>query len=643
MCGIAGIFLFSNSNEEISESLLVRMNDTMVHRGPDGAGTWFSDDKRIGLTHRRLSIIDLSINAAQPMCNSSSSVVISFNGEIYNHADIRKELEYTGKYLWKTDHSDTEVILHAYEEWGIECINRFRGMFALAIWDENKRELFLVRDRMGVKPLYYTVLNDRIIFSSEIKAILEDSQVIRKVNEEALFHYFTFLYVPAPLTLFDGIKKLCNATFLCIKENGLITEKRYWDALDQLDSRNNSREDDLAKQLIDILRESVKLRGISDVPVGVFLSGGIDSSTNASLFAESTSDLNTFSIAYDRDYDSSRSELEYAKEIAKRIGATYHEKIVTEDDLINFLPLMVYLQDEPIADPVCIPTYYVSKLARENGMIVCQVGEGADELYCGYHTWITRLNAQRISRLPIPRVLRKILVFVMDKLGFDSSWKTEYLRRDAAGLPIFWGGSGVYTDRQKFKILSPRMKKKFRKFSSWDAISHIRNRFLAKRDAKDDLLWMTYLDLNSRLPDLLLMRVDKMSMGVSIECRVPFLDQEFVKFSMSIPDNLKTKNGKAKVLLKRAVRGVIPDEIIDRKKQGFSAPIPEWLNNKLGKIVENEVKYFCENTDFLDWDNVKILLDMKNEYLSWQLLNLALWWRTFIENDITKRNLTLIK
>ena len=641
MCGINGILHFSNLNEDVSESLLVKMRDMMIHRGPDGSGVWLSKDKRMGLAHRRLSIIDLSENAAQPMSNLAESVVVSFNGEIYNHADIRKELEQTGKYYWKTDHSDTEVIVHAYEEWGIDCIQRFRGMFAIAIWDELSRELWLVRDRMGVKPLYYTVLNDRIIFASEIKAILEDSKIKRKVDEEALFHYFTFLYVPEPLTLFEGIKKLSNATLLCIKEDGSIIEKRYWDALDYLSERNISDEESLANELITILRESVKLRGISDVPVGVFLSGGIDSSTNASLFAETSKDVNTFSIAYDKNYNSSQSELEFAKDVATKIGATYHEKLLSEDDLIDFIPLMAYLQDEPIADPVCVPVYYVSKLASEKGMRVCQVGEGADELFCGYDSWITRLNVQRLSRFPIPRFIRKLVVAILDFIGLNTSWKTEYLRRDAAGLPIFWGGSGAYTDHEKFKILSPRMKNKFKNFSSWNAIENIRNRFLMKNSEKNDLLWMTYLDLNSRLPDLLLMRVDKMSMGVSIECRVPFLDQEIVRLAMSIPDSLKTKNGMGKVILKKAVRGVIPDEIIDRKKQGFSAPIPEWLDGRLGQIVESEVRYFCENTDFLDWDSVQILLNKKNEYLSWQLLNLSLWWRTFIEDNVTKRDLKI--
>lgn len=619
------------------------MRDTMIHRGPDGAGTWVSPDSKIGLGHRRLSIIDLSNKAAQPMGNSDGSVQISFNGEIYNHNEIRQELDLTRKYTWKTDHSDTEVILHAFEEWGIECVHHFRGMFAIAIWDGRSEELWLLRDRMGVKPLYYSILDDRIIFASEIKAILENSSQKRSVDEEAFFHYFTYLFVPAPMTLFKGIKKLPNATRLCIKKDGSVIEDRYWDALDNLQDMSESSEENITKKLLDRLKSSVKDRSESDVPVGVFLSGGIDSSTNTALFANNTPNVNTFSIAYDEEYKSSKSELEFAKMVAGEVGANYHQKILREDDLINFLPKMAFLQDEPIADPVCVPVYYVSKLARENGVIVCQVGEGADELFCGYESWLKRFYAQQlIKKLSVPRFIKKAVVKILDYIGPKNNWRVEYLRRDASGHPIFWGGSSCFTDKGKQVIFSKRIQNKFKESSSWDAIASIRDRFDQKCNDKDPLKWMTYLDLNSRLPDLLLMRIDKMSMGASLEGRVPFLDHKFVEFAMNVPSKMKIKGSNAKHILKESVRGVIPDEIIDRKKQGFSAPIQEWLSGSLGKIVEREVKYFCEKTDLMSWEQVKVVLNEKDQLYSWQLLNLALWWRTYIEKGYTQKNMKLL-
>jgi len=643
MCGIVGSFLFNNSTATITESYLTKMRDTMLHRGPDGAGTWISPNGRVGLGHRRLSIIDLSNKASQPMGNLDGSVQISFNGEIYNHAEIRQELELTRKYSWKTDHSDTEVILHAYEEWGIECVHRFRGMFAIAIWDARTEELWLLRDRVGIKPLYYSILDDRIIFASEIKAILEDPTQKRSIDEEAFFHFFTYLFVPAPMTLFEGIKKLPNATKLCIKKDGSVIEERYWDALDNPQEMSEDSEEKISKKLLGKLSASVKDRIESDVPVGVFLSGGIDSSTNAALFANNSSSVNTFSIAYDAEYKSSESELEFAKMVAGKVGANYHEKILCEDDLINFLPEMAYLQDEPIADPVCVPVYYVSKLARKNGVIVCQVGEGADELFCGYESWLTRFYAQKfINKLPVPRFVRKAVVKVLDFLGLKNNWKVEYLRRDADGLPIFWGGSSCFTDKGKQVIFSKRIQNKFKGCTSWDAIAAIRDRFEQKCDDKDPLKWMTYLDLNSRLPDLLLMRIDKMSMGASLEGRVPFLDHRFVEFAMGVPNKMKIKDGNAKHILKESVRGVIPDEVIDRKKQGFSAPIQEWLAGSFGEIVEREVKYFCEKTDLMNWEQVKAVLNERNQLYSWQLLNLALWWRTYIEKGYTQKDMKLL-
>ena len=296
MCGIVGALVFDKSSFRVSEPYISRMRDVMTHRGPDGAGVWIAADGRVGLGHRRLSIIDLSEAATQPMCNEDGTVWVSFNGEIYNHAEIRRELECTGGHRWKTDHSDTEVILHAFEQWGIECLQKFRGMFALAIWDAGARELWLVRDRIGIKPLYYSIHHKRMTFASEIKALLQDPDQPRAVHEEAFFHYLSFLTTPVPQTLFEGIRKLPGGTWLRVKEDGTITERRYWDVWDHTTPLIGVSEDEIAARLLSELRTAVKLRKVSDVPVGVFLSGGIDSSTNAALFSEGeTRPVMTFS------------------------------------------------------------------------------------------------------------------------------------------------------------------------------------------------------------------------------------------------------------------------------------------------------------------------------------------------------------
>ena len=631
MCGIIGALAFKGSNFIITEPYINHMRDTMAHRGPDGAGTWISGDGRIGLGHRRLSIIDLSTQAAQPMSNEDDSLWISFNGEIYNHADIRRELEALGGHRWKTDHSDTEVILHSFEQWGIACLERFRGMFAFALWDARAHQLWLVRDRIGVKPLYYSVHHGRITFASEIKALLEDPDQPRRVNEEALYHYLSFLTTPAPLTLFEGVRKLPNGTWLRVDENGRLQERRYWDVWQHTTPLTGATEEEIAQRILAELRTSVRLRKVSDVPVGVFLSGGIDSSTNAALFSEGESrPVRTFSIGYDAQYSSYPNELEYARRMATLVGAEHHEKLLTQDDLLQFLPRMAWLQDEPLADPVCMPVYYVSALAREHGVIVCQVGEGADELFWGYRNWKAKLRLQQYDDLPVPRAIKRLGVAGLELAGRGEGYPCELLRRAAQGLPIFWGGAEAFTETEKRRLLSPRLRAQFAQFSSWEALRPIRQRFEENAWDKSHLHWMTYLDLNLRLPELLLMRVDKMSMGVSLEGRVPFLDHRFVELALSIPASLKTKHGVLKYILKKAVRGVIPDELITRKKQGFGVPVYEWYGDKLGAFALAEVRRFCEETDLLDPSEATQAVQTRGGLRAWCLLNLALWWKEFL-------------
>lgn len=629
MCGICGILNLSDE-KRISEELLISMRDSMIHRGPDDAGLYISKNEKIGLGHRRLSIIDLSPRAKQPMSNEDGTIWIVFNGEIYNYKSLQKQLKQKG-HLFKSD-SDTEVIIHLYEEKGIDCVHDLEGMFAFGLLDEKEEKLFLVRDRIGIKPLYYTQINNKILFASEIKALLADPDVPRKVNEEAFYHYLSFLTTPAPDTLFEGIKKLAGGCWLQVSADGQIKEERYWDVLDHTSRLADISEEEISKRIISELRRAVQYRKVSDVPVGVFLSGGIDSSTNAALFSEGESErVKTFSIGYQGEYKSYSNEFQYARQMADLVGAEHHELALSLDDLLDFIPDMVHYQDEPIADPVCVPVYYVSKLARDNGVIVCQVGEGSDELFWGYPGWKQALRLEHLNRLPVPNVFRKLGLIVLKMMGKDKRTYYEWLRRGAYGEPIFWGGAEAFTEEEKKRLLSPRLREKFKDYSSYVAIRPIRERFEAKAWEKTPLNWMTYLDLNLRLPELLLMRVDKMSMAVSLEARVPFLDHKFVELAMSIPEKVKTKNGTLKYILKKAVRGIIPDELIDRKKQGFGVPIYEWFFDRLGEEAQKVLMDFCDRTDFLDKQAVMKLIERGNGTKVWYLLNFALWWREYIK------------
>jgi asparagine synthase (glutamine-hydrolysing) len=630
MCGIVGAISFS-TEFRISEPYLTGMREVMSHRGPDGAGLWISADGQVGFGHRRLAIIDLSEAASQPMSSEDGSIRISFNGEIYNHQEIRRELESIGGYRWKTDHSDTEVIVHAFEQWGIECVQKFRGMFAFALWDARRRELWLVRDRIGIKPLYYSVHHQRLVFASEIKALLQDPGQVREVNEEGLYHYLSFATTPAPHTLFAGIRKLSGGTMLRVRPDGSVKESRYWEVWEHVQPRTTETEDSLAEEILEELRIAVRLRKLSDVPVGVFLSGGIDSSTNAVLFAEGERQpVKTFSIGYDGEYGSNPSELPYARRVAGVISAEHHERILAVEDLLRFLPRMIQLQDEPIADPVCVPLYYVSELARKNGVTVCQAGEGSDELFWGYPLWKVKLRLQQLNDLPVPRPLKRLGAAALWLTGQSETYHAELLRRGIAKSPIFWGGTETFTETQKHRLLSPRLQDRFSTFSSWEALRPIHERFRQKAWEQETLQWMTFVDLNIRLPELLLMRVDKMSMGVSLETRVPFLDHKFVELALSIPAAVKTRDGELKHILKRAVRGVVPNEVIDRKKQGFGVPLTEWFMGGFGGHVRKVLTEFCQQTDFLDAKVVEGYLRRKHTVQAWCLLNFALWWNEYI-------------
>ena len=632
MCGVVGTLTFGSEEFRVTTPYINKMRDVMAHRGPDGAGTWVSEDGRIGLGHRRLSIIDLSENAAQPMSSSDGRYWVSFNGEIYNHQEIREELIQLGHDKWKTDHSDTEVLVHAFREWGINCVNRFHGMFAFSIWDVEQKELWLVRDRIGVKPLYYSIHNNRIVFASEIKALLEDHEQKRAVNEEALYHYLSFLTTPAPMTLFEGINKLPGGCYMRIKETGDVFEHRYWDAFDGVASKEDLSDEQASDEVLSTLKEAVKLRKSSDVPIGIFLSGGVDSSANAALFSAGHQEkVKTFSVGYKGKYQSYKSELPFAREMAGFVNSEHHEIELGIDDLLDFLPRMVELQDEPIADAVCVPVYYLAKLARDNGVTVCQLGEGADELFCGYSTWEASIKRQHSLNSFVPKFVASLSITALELTGRNNSSYHEWARRHAKDQPQFWGGAEAFYENSKRELLSPRLRRKFEGFTSWEALKPIHERYLDKTFEKTPLSWMSYLDLNLRLPELLLMRVDKMCMGSGLEARVPFLDHNLVKLALSMPQTMRYQEGGLKRVLKKSVRGIIPDTIIDRPKQGFGVPIADWFHQELGNEMNSTLRSFCAETDFFDINAIEKLISLGQGTQLWFLYNFALWWNRFIK------------
>lgn len=633
MCGICGFYKLKENNQYIGEEYLSVMNEQMILRGPDGGSVWLEKDNRCGLGHRRLSIIDLSTNASQPMSNEDGSIVIAFNGEVYNHAEIRKELEEIGGHVWKTDHSDTEMIIHAYEQWGLDCLQKFRGMFAIALWDGRKEQFILIRDRIGIKPLYYMVEDGVLTFASEIKAMLKVRKAKPAINEKALYDYLSFLTTPCEQTLFDGIMKLRPAMYMVFDKNGNCKEERYWDVWDHTHPELYKADDaTISDAILSELKTAVKLRKEADVPVGVFLSGGIDSSTNAALFSEGdNAKVKAFCIGYDQDYESYKNENEYAKKMAAFCNAEYHERLLNQDDLFDFLPEMVRLQDEPIADPVCIPVYYVSKLARDNGIIVAQVGEGSDELFWGYTTWKTYLDLAIANDKPVPNFVKKMGLAAIRAAGRGNRHYAEMLRRGVEKQPIFWSGAEAFYEYDKKHMISDELRRKLGDYTSFEALRPTYDRYKEKAWEQSHLNWMSYADLNHRLPELLLMRVDKMSMGVSLECRVPFLDHKFVELAMSIPQSKKTEGQISKTVLKKAVRGVIPDEIIDRKKQGFGVPVHDWFLGRLGVEMKKEVLNFANQTGLLNATYIEKLFD-DQAYAAklWYLFNLALWWKEYI-------------
>ncbi|HSZ15147.1 MAG TPA: asparagine synthase (glutamine-hydrolyzing) [Solirubrobacteraceae bacterium] len=632
MCGICGILAFSDGFA-CDERVTVAMRDAMIHRGPDDAGVWVSPGGRVALGHRRLSIVDVSHSGHQPMCNEDGSVWVAFNGEIYNHAQLRSELEERGHRY--RSHCDTETIVHLYEEEGVRCTERLDGMFALAVWDERRRELLLARDRLGKKPLYWTRTAAGVTFASEIKALLRHPAVSADLDVGAFHDYLTFVCTPAPSTMFAGIGKLAPAERVTVGADGNINSEIYWSPMSSRAAEEvaGRSEDELGERLLELLRASIAKRMMSDVPFGVFLSGGVDSSTNVALMAELTSEpVRTFSVAF---HEQERyNELEYARQIARRFGTDHREVVIDSDDLVSFLPEMVHHQDEPIADWVCVPLYYVSRLARDSGTIVVQVGEGSDEIFHGYQNYIDAVARRRrywepFQRAPAP--LRRLMAgsaLELARLTGRGVPHAQYIADAAAGRLPFWGGAICYTGELKRQILNGAGDRP----DAYRIVERLWEQAERDRPAADLLQKMTYLELKQRLAELLLMRVDKMTMATSVEARVPFLDHQLVEFAMALPMDMKVRDGVGKWLLKRTVDGLLPSEIVYRKKQGFGAPVAEWFRGSLGTRAQREIRdSSLAERGLLDYARIDDLWDAHRSgradwsFQLWNLYNVSAW------------------
>ncbi|MDP3298333.1 MAG: asparagine synthase (glutamine-hydrolyzing) [Thermodesulfovibrionia bacterium] len=588
MCGIAGIINISSPPQK---SLMEIMCGIMKHRGPDGEGYYMEGP--IALGHRRLSIIDLE-GGKQPLSNEDGTVWITYNGEIYNFPELRKELIEKG-HRFKTK-SDTETIVHAYEEYGVQCLEKLRGMFAFGIWDDKKKRLFLARDRLGKKPLYYYLNDKKFIFASELKAILQDKRVNREINSKAIADYLTYNYIPFPETIFKGIYKLPPAHFMTVKivqgvqsSQGDIKQaecldlsvQQYWDIKYEPDY--SLSEDDWADALRENLKEAVRLRLISDVPLGAFLSGGIDSSTVVALMSMvQDTPVKTFSIGFkEEDF----SEVKYARDVSKIFGTEHHEMIV-EPDAMGILPDLAWEFDEPFADSSAIPTYYVSKMARQHVTVILS-GDGGDEIFAGYRRYLWARDMHRYDWLPI--TLKKIL-FGIPAVLLPDGMKGKGMLTHLSKSPFErYAGLNTFSDHSYLKNLL-----------SADVITDLKQNYnggnpnyaylkgfydVCKSD--DYLTKIQYMDTKTYLADDILTKVDRASMLCSLETRAPLLDHKVVELAARIPSSLKINNNETKYILKKAMKGILPDEILYRKKMGFGVPLLHWFKKDLAEYARD--------------------------------------------------------
>jgi asparagine synthase (glutamine-hydrolysing) len=627
MCGIFGVIYF-NPPARVNPQLLENMATVLHHRGPDNKGIWIRQN--VGLGHTRLSIIDLSPLGNQPMFNEDGTIVITFNGEIYNFIELKEELLKKG-HIFRS-HTDTEVVIHLWEQEGVNCLEHLRGMFAFALWDDKKKILFLARDRVGKKPLFYLLLKDKILFASEIKAILEDPEVEREPDIEAIHHYLNYQSVPSPYSAFKGVKKLPPAHYLLIKD-GRGEPQRYWKLSYKNKISLNGEKDmmNLQEEIIERLREAIRMRLISDVPLGAFLSGGIDSSIVTALMAGLTNQpVKTFSIGFtNKEYD----ETAYARMVAERYKTDHHEFIVTPDARSIF-PQLVWHYNEPFADSSAIPTYYVSQLAREYVTVVLN-GDGGDENFAGYPRY--QNVDDHALKSDYPSLMKRWLQRSVGWIGFiGSGFFKDFSRLSALTQQrlLYYYRITHFHELYKHQLYTDEMKSMMKGILSVDIML---DRY-RQSDAKDFLDSTMDLDFGLYLPDTLMVKVDVASMAHSLEARSPLLDHKFMEFVAQIPSDLKLKDGtESKHIFKRAVEPYLPHEVIYRKKMGFGVPIDHWFRNELKEMVYDVLlsKKAIER-GYFKRDYIESMLNRHQkgenwQYLIWNLLMLELWHLMFID------------
>lgn len=629
MCGILGLLCVGDT--AMTDAAVARARDVMSHRGPDDAGLASFDlgSARLWLAQRRLSILDLSPAGHQPMSDAAGRRCVIFNGEIFNYRELRDELASAG-HAFRTG-TDTEVIPAAVDHWGLEgALARFRGMYAFALYDRADHTLTLVRDPLGVKPLYYWEERGNFAFASEIKAILALGLAKPHLDRAALWHYLTFAAAPAPYTMFARIRKLEAGHCLKVSASGRISKSRYWNPAVAGKVPWPWQEHEATDELQRLLRQAVARRMVSDVPFGVFLSGGVDSSLNVALMAEQMDrPVRTFSVGIEND---PTNEFQFAREVAARFGADHHEIVIGDDHFLEALPKIAWHQDEPLADPVCVPLYHVSKLARDSGVPVIQVGEGSDELFSGYLThrqfadwesryWKPWLRLPPAIRAAAARVLGPIVPAVL----------RDALERAALDEELFIGNAIAFWDCEKRRLV--------RDPPPVERSAALATRY-ARSGAREGVLdRLLALELANRLPELLLMRVDKMSMAHAIETRVPFLDEDVARFALALPASLKIRDGTGKYILKKVAERYLPPEIIYRKKMGFCGSATNMLRPRLAAFARETILDAPVMGELFNRVEIEKLFRRHahsarfHSFKIWNLMNLALWHNAWFRAD----------
>ena len=603
MCGIAGIFTMREPGP-IDRAVLERMNHSQFHRGPDEGGIHI--EPGLGFAHRRLSIIDLS-SGQQPLFNEDGSVVVTYNGEIYNFQELTTELKAAG-HVFRT-HCDTEVIVHAWEQWGEDCVTRFRGMFAFAIWDRNRQTLFLGRDRLGIKPLYYTLLADgQLLFASELKALMVHPGLSRQIDARAVEDYFAYGYVPEPRSIFQSVHKLPPGHTLSVQrgQTALPQTREYWDVPFQ--PLPSLSEAEAAAELVERLREAVRVRLVAEVPLGAFLSGGVDSSAVVAMMAGLSPDpVQTCSIAFaDPAYD----ESQYAEQVAQRYGTDHYREQVDPDDFA-LLEQLGELYDEPFADSSALPTYRVCELARRK-VIVALSGDGGDENLAGYRRYRHHLAEERLRR-PLPLGLRQPLFGTLARWYPKADWAPRVFRAKATFQALardtvtgYFQGVGILRDELRAQLFSPSFRRELQGYNAVDLLHDH-----AQRAPTDHPLSLVqYLDMKTYLPGDILTKVDRASMAHALEVRVPILDHPLVEWMSGLPPQFKLRGGEGKYLFNQAMQPYLSNDLLYRRKQGFAVPVAAWFRGPLRERMQAQVLGTrMADSGLFDMDYLRTLVD----------------------------------